>query len=451
MRDWLASHRLHFGLFVVGLLVFGATAGSRLKRQSRDPHFVYQADAWIHGRLSITPMPRGADDPARVKTVVLDDGSRVKGRFMKTRKAFETLGGDVIPDTRIVNRNAGTTTYVSFPPFPSVLLLPQVLIHGEIANDVGLTVFIAALVLPFAFAALRRLAAAGLSERTPREDLWLVAALAFGSVFYFSAVQGRVWYTAHVVGVALALAYVWCTIEARHPILAGLCLGCATMTRVPMAFMFPLFAFEAWRVSGGRAGLRRFVVTGAKFAAPILVIAVVAMIYNYARFRSVTEFGHSFLEIRQQKQIETYGIISHHFLSRNLAVALALLPDISTVKPYVLVSKHGLALWFTTPVLLLLLWPRVKNAWHRPLWITVALVAIPSLFYHNSGWVQFGYRFSLDYMVLLILLIAIGARPLGRVAKALIIIGVVVNLFGAVTFDRYPQFYRGSFNVVVEN
>jgi DNA mismatch repair protein MutS2 len=49
--------------------------------------------------------------------------------------------------------------------------------------------------------------------------LWLVAALAFGSVFYFSAVQGRVWYTAHVVGVAMALCYVWCAIEARHPLL----------------------------------------------------------------------------------------------------------------------------------------------------------------------------------------------------------------------------------------
>src|SRR5690606_39789566 len=109
--------------------------------------------------------------------------------------------------------------------------------------------------------------------------------------------------------------------------------------------------------------------------------------------------------------------------------------------PWIQVGGHGLALWFTTPLLLYVLWPRDKPAIHRALWITVAAVALPTLFYQNSGWVQFGYRFSLDYIVFLFALIAIGARPLGRVAKALIIAGVVINLFGALTFDREWKYY----------
>ena len=449
MRDWLRAHRVHFLLFVVGLVVFGATAGGRLRRQSKDPHFVYQTSAWLDGRMHIEPMPPGADDPARVKTVRLDDGSEVKGRFLKTRKTFKVVGGGEIPVSRVVDKNVATTTYVSFPPFPSVLLLPQVLIHGKIANDVALTVFFAALVLPFLFALLRRLAAAGLSTHSQGDDLWLVAAMAFGSVFFFAAVQGRVWYTAHVVGVFLAICFVLCSIEARRPLLAGLLLGMATMTRVPMAFMFPLFAFEAWRVCGGRAGMRDFLRRCAVFSAPVVAIAIVAMIYNYVRFAQVGEFGHSFLEIRQQAQIEAHGMFSHDFLGRNLAVAFALLPDFSTAAPYVTVSKHGVAMWFTTPLLFFLLWPRVKNALHRPLWITVALIAVPSLLYHNSGWVQFGYRFSLDYMVLLILLIAVGGRSLGKLGKGLIIAGIIINLFGAVTFDRFNKHYTGSYNTVM--
>ena len=86
--------------------------------------------------------------------------------------------------------------------------------------------------------------------------------------------------------------------------------------------------------------------------------------------------------------------------------------------------------------------PRDKPPIHRALWITVACVALPSLFYQNSGWVQFGYRFSLDYMVFLVMLIAIGGRPLGRVGKALIVAGVAINLFGALTFDREWSYYR---------
>ena len=79
-----------------------------------------------------------------------------------------------------------------------------------------------------------------------------MATLAFGTVLLFSAVQGKVWYTAHVVGVALALVYAWSSIEARHPVIAGLALGAAAMTRTPMAFMFPLFVFEAWRMAARR-------------------------------------------------------------------------------------------------------------------------------------------------------------------------------------------------------
>lgn len=439
-------------LLALGLVVFGAVSGSRLTHQSSDPHFVYQADAWLHGQVAIEPPPAKGDDWAKVETVELDDGSTVRGRRLTSKKkkgVFRTTAGDEVQVKRI-RRSVATTHFVSFPPFPSVLMLPQVMVHGRGANDVVPTVLIAALILPLAFLTLGRLRAAGLSARTPSEDVWLVVCLAFGTVLFFSSVQGRVWYTAHVVGVALALGYVWCTVEARHPIGAGLCLGLAAMTRTPMAFMFPLFLFEAWRMSEGNR--RRFLVTCARFAAPVVVIAVAGMVYNAARFGSPTEFGHSYLAVRQQGQMEESGLFSYAYLSRNLAVALALLPSFSADSPHIVISGHGLALWFTTPILFFLLWPRERGTWHLPLWITVAMVALPSLLYQNSGWLQFGYRFALDYMALLVLLIAIGARPLGRTAKVLIAVGVVINLFGAVTFARDNQFYRrDDYGVIIRH
>jgi hypothetical protein len=208
-----------------------------------------------------------------------------------------------------------------------------------------------------------------------------------------------------------------------------------------MAFMFPLFLLEAWRMTG-REDLRAFGRLALRFAAPVVVIAAAAVAYNVVRFAEPTEFGHIYLQVRQQAQIEQTGMFSHHYLSRNLAVAFTLLPAFSTEAPFVKISGHGLALWFTTPILLYLLWPRERGPLHRPLWITVALVAIPTLFYQNSGWVQFGYRFSLDYLVFLVMLLAVGGRPLTRLARGLIVVAVIVNLFGAVTFARYPQFYQ---------
>jgi hypothetical protein len=65
------------------------------------------------------------------------------------------------------------------------------------------------------------------------------------------------------------------------------------------------------------------------------------------------------------------------------------------------------------------------------------------LFYQNTGWQQFGYRFSNDYSVFLFALLAIGGRRLGALFWTLAVWSVVVNAFGAATFDRskYNRYY----------
>ena len=446
LLDWLARHRIHLALFVVGLVGYGVLAGDRLTRQSSDPHFVYQADAWLHGKAAIDPPPKKGDDWAKVETVELTGGRTVRGRRLQTRPVFQTTTGDQVPLTDIV-ATRGVTHYVSFPPLPTAVMLPAAAMGGRRGNDVLPTVLCAALILPLAFATLRRLAAAGQSRRTEADDLWLTAALAFSTVLFFASVQGRVWFTAHVLGVLLATGYAWASIEARHPLVAGLCLGLAAITRTPMAFMFPLFILEAVRMAGGFAAWRQAVRPLITFAAPVVVIAIAAAVYNLARFDQPTEFGHSYLAVRQQAQIEAYGLFSYQYLARNLAVVFTLLPELPAKGPTGFqISGHGLALWVTTPVFLLLLWPRERPPLHRTLWLTVALVAIPTFFYQNSGWVQFGPRFTLDYTVFLILLLAVGGRPLGAVARALIVAGIVVNLFGAWSFARHPEYYRTGGN-----
>lgn len=456
---------------LIGFTAFTLVAWDRAFHQSTDPHFVYQADAWLNGKLAIDPPPARGDDWAKVETVELDDGTQVRGRRLQSRPVFKTTTGDEIalvqpkpgaPAVRWVKRSLGTTTFMSFPPLPALLMVPGAILGGRAANDVLPTLLVAALCMPLLLLGLQRLAAAGLATRSRAEQLWLCALLGFGTVFFFSAVQGRVWFTAHIVGVALALLYAWASIEARNPLVAGLALGLAAVTRTPMAFMFPLFACEAWRMTGGmdalradrKAFVRGYLRRAIPFAAPVVVIAIIAAIYNAARFGNPTEFGHSYLAVMQQKQMETYGLFSYHYLGRNLAVALTLLPELSSQAPFVQVSGHGLALWITTPVFLLLLWPRDRNPLHRALWLTVAAVALPSLCYQNSGWVQFGYRFSLDYTPFLVLLLAVGGRPLGRVTRGLIAVGIAVNLFGAITFARYDQYYRvggNAYGTVVAN
>ena len=107
------------------------------------------------------------------------------------------------------------------------------------------------------------------------------------------------------------------------------------------------------------------------------------------------------------------------------------------------INGHGLALWFTTPLYLWLLWPRRFGAVHRALWITALAVALPTLLYQNSGWLQFGQRFSNDYAVFLFALICIGGYRYSTLFRLAAVWSVVVNAFGALTFGRgeFSRFY----------
>ena len=75
--------------------------------------------------------------------------------------------------------------------------------------------------------------------------------------------------------------------------------------------------------------------------------------------------------------------------------------------------------------------------------VSAAMVAAPILLYQNSGWIQFGYRFSNDFAPFLIVMIAVGRRRLGALFWGLGAVAMVVNAFGAVTFQRagFERFY----------
>jgi hypothetical protein len=98
---------------------------------------------------------------------------------------------------------------------------------------------------------------------------------------------------------------------------------------------------------------------------------------------------------------------------------------------------HGMSLFVTTPLFLLLLWPRQTPRLHRALWLTVAAVALPGFLYQNDGYFQFGFRFSLDYTPYLFALLGLGGVPMDGRFWALGWAGVLVNGWGAAVFNRF--------------
>jgi len=333
-------------------------------------------------------------------------------------------------------------------------MLPVVALAGSPENfrDAQFVVWLAGIGPGALFLVLEKLRRTKRTERSEAENLQLALLFAFGTVYYSTAVQGTVWFAAHVVAVLLAALYLRASIAAERPLLAGAALALAFATRAPLLFAAPLFVMEAVRVSAGeglcplreprayarsidrRALFRRL----AWFAAPIALVLTLLLVYNAARFGDALEFGYRYLTVVWRARIEKWGLFDYHYLAKNLGVMLTSLPWVPGQRgaPFT-INHHGLALWVTTPLYLLLLLRARERASIRPALVAAALLtALPSLFYQNTGWVQFGYRFSNDYAVFLFALLVVNGVALRRAALALALLGVVVNAFGARTFGR---------------
>ncbi len=411
-------------LFGITALVFLLTAPRGIASQhTAFNHFALLADAWLEGRLDL-----GGPPPSHTHN-----------------NDFAVWGGK---------------TYVSFPPFPALLLLPLVALSGGPNIPDGLVFLLAGALAPaILFLALERLRAAHLSSRSERENVVIALLLPFATVFWFSAVQGTVWFAAHAVGVSLAAAFLWASVGAKNPLLAGLFLVCGFATRTPLALAAPIFLHQLLVAArdpvapGPRSwGLARDVLRtkALRFAVPIVLGLCLLGWLNHTRFGSALEFGHRHLDVVWQPRIQKWGLFSLHYLGKNLGVALASTPFLQADKAPLQISYHGLALWITSPFLLLALWPRTMPTRARPtflvLTLTTAAIALVDLCYHNTGWVQFGYRFSNDYIVFLLAMLALGRRRLGWAFRVLAGWAVVVNLFGALTFQRpeHARFYRAE-------
>jgi hypothetical protein len=385
------------------------------------------AQAWLQGRLDIGGSPPGTNDWACFDTV--DEGPCPPGRYSFSGPEAERY-----------------RWYVSFPPLPAVLLLPVVAIFGLGTLDALFWALFAGLAPMLLFVVLRFLRESGQSGRTERDDLLVTALFAIGSVYYFAAVQGTVWFAAHVVAAAFVCLYLLYAFGARRPLAAGLALGLAFLCRPATLLLAGFFALQAISAAKDEdrpwsASAPRLFRALAMFALPLGLIVAAAMWHNAVRFGDPFEFGHRFLQIRWRSRIETWGLFSTHYLPRNLTVFLLSLPWLIESSPFIRITRHGLALWFTTPNLLWSVWPRKLDATVVALWAGVVPTALCTLLYQNTGWIQFGYRFSLDYLPLLFVLVALSRPRFGAAFLACAVFAIVLNTFGAVTFDRYHQFY----------
>jgi hypothetical protein len=79
-----------------------------------------------------------------------------------------------------------------------------------------------------------------------------------------------------------------------------------------------------------------------------------------------------------------------------------------------------------------------------PVLLTLVACMAPALLYQNTGYAQFGFRFSLDYTPYFFVLLALGRWDFKKgLPLALAALSVTANVWGAAAFRGYTELVRG--------
>ncbi len=288
---------------------------------------------------------------------------------------------------------------------PAVLAMPFVALFGRDFPAQVYSSLYGALDAALAYLMLGRL---GLGLRI-RDRFALTAVFTLGTVFWFVAIGGSAWYFAHVAAVLFMLAAIVVALQGRAAWLAGILIGCAALARLPAGLAAPFVLAAAMGFPGSLKGIDwgRAARVTASFGIGLAVPVVLYVAYNEVRWGSITDQGYVLIPgVLQDPIYAKHGIFSIWYVPRNLFAMLFRSWNYVDDAPWLQPSWWGLGLFLTTPLYLWL----AKARWRSPMvvWAAVSavLVALPIITHGNVGISQFGYRFSLDFQVLLFVVLA---------------------------------------------
>jgi hypothetical protein len=427
-------------------------------------HFVWQATAFLHGTAVI-------DWPVNL------------GGFPNGNDWMQ----DVYPLRELTGDPSTTGALLPFPPLPAIALMPFVAIWGLATDIRAVSVLAGAVDVALAWWALGRLPV----SRTIR--LATTIFFAFGTVFWYAAQLGTTWFFAHVVAIGFVFGALgvtlgsdpWADDEVEEPpspagaardllatlrrgvraidrrqLLAGVLFGIACTARLTVVFGAPFFLLV-----GGTSWARRGLSAGIGAAIPLVLL----LSYNVATTGHLFHPGYEYQYRLEANGYQALGynpdwdIEDARYLPQNLGIFLFSTPAIApansrefntfgdvqlcqgaTVErglfdascPIAAPRQIGMSIFLTSPAFLLAGFAfRRRSRLVAGSFLAVAVIAFVNLMHFSQGWVQFGYRFSNDFIVFALPLVALGMQRrcrVGWLGAGLIVASVAINLWGVI-------------------
>lgn len=323
--------------------------------------------------------------------------------------------------------------YVSFPPFPSVVLLPFVIIF----KDSIPTNLIAFVILAIEIVTIYKIV-----KRYKNSDfIAIMLALGFtiGTNILSLSVDSGVWFIAQLLNNCLCILAINAFLKDKKTLVyffLALAVGCRPFTAIYMIMFFLYYLIK----ERDKKIIKRLL-DNIKPLIPAIIVAIIYMTYNYIRFDNILEFGHNYLPEFVNSE---YGQFSIHYLLPNLnqlffnIIRIDKGLNLSFSKPFCFIIAN--------PVIIMYIYHSIKNILktkkinYLRLMIFIAIfINIVFICLHKTlgGW-QFGARYTCDFLPFIFLAIMLFKGEKNEKLKidkfeiSCMIFGILLNVFGTI-------------------
>lgn len=322
--------------------------------------------------------------------------------------------------------------YISFPPFPSFVMLPFVAMGFDTSD--GLIALISALLGGvYAFRILRR---CGFEKNT---SVFFSLFLTVASNWLFTAQTAWVWFIAQNMAFTLSLMAIYYALEGR----AALSLAfwaCSVGCRPLQFFYLPILLYLLYESFKNE---KLSVIIRKKWVCviPVFVIALSYMVLNFARFGNPLEFGHNYLPEFTEAQLGQFNIA---YVFQNLN-SLIRLPQISFNGAWEYQAFDGTNMFLISPIFISAVVYGIKSIFSKStdrklviLIFVMAILQILAITAHKTmGGSQFGNRYTNDILPMMLILIGLTLPKKDGVSAfnyVLFLIGITINIIGSVLY-----------------
>jgi hypothetical protein len=306
-------------------------------------------------------------------------------------------------------------------PLPAVLLMPFVALF-EFEMRQGYLAWVFHLLNLFLLYRIAR----QITGKT-HVALWLSFAYAFGTVYFYIIFKSWSWYFAQTIATSFVLLALHEYFFKRRWWLIGSYLALGVLTRVNVLIAAVFFGLCILYL---RDKKQKPVSHLIMFASPIALAVLLLLLYNYARFDNIFEFGYNFqLIFNEPAANREHGLWSIAHFPANLYYFLFKGPDgvflpgskILTY-PFLKPDIWGMSIVLTSPILL---WG-LAAPWEDRVSLFSVLTSLTMLFallgYYGIGVRQYGYRYALDLYPFLFILLAKRCKTKFTIAMQVVIV-----------------------------